>query len=631
MNEKYKKQLLEAINAGKNRDYYTAVAILEKVVAETDEISEAFLYLGRSYHALGEYYKAVQVLHYYILSDEGSPKGYFFLGRTYFMLGLYLKALKCFKKTLNYLPENAEVLSLTGLTYLKLKKVSIALHYLERAVYADENNRFIYNAYLNVLYLKGIRDLYAGRVDDAGNIFEFILKTDQNLPSVSIYLAQVRKEQGLFKEALKLYEYVIKLNPNDHLLKMQIIPLLIQVGRSDEASKIIIELSKRNIPLTDPYLKNVDINRAMAIEAFKKNQYKDTVFFARKALKSNYYDNEIHLLIGEAFRHLSNYKNAENHYRLVLSRDNSKIEAIYGIIMLFWVQEQFVELFRELKKAKNKFPTDGVITYYYALTAAKLFMDPKDVMKLLNTEMKNNQFDSYLLEAMGEQYLRLKQPIYSENYFKKAITNNKKLSTAYIGLIKTYHLLGEKSKIGKVFRDYLSIVPDDNMVRRYYINHLYRTGNYNKAIKEIEQYSSEYANDDNVNRLLAKCYLNIRDYQKAMLIYKQILHLHPDNSNYLLSFAYCTGKLFGQEKALELLEKSRKYIKNSINIELTIGVLATKLKKSNIALDAFKNVLELDEKEWRAYYNIAKIYESQGLKDFAVKFKKLGEKFKKNT
>jgi len=629
--EKYKKMLLNAVEAGKKRDYAVAADILEKIVAETDAIPEAFLYLGRSYHALGEYYKAVQVLQYYIFYKENSPKGYFFLGRTYLILGFYIKALKCFKKTSELSPDNGEVLSLTGLTYLKLKKVSIALHYLERAVYADQENRFIYNAYLNVLYLKGIRDLHSGRVDEAGDIFEFILKTDKNLPSVSVYLAQVRKEQRRYSDALQLYNHVIKLNPDDHLIKMQVIPLLIQEGKTDEASDIVIDLSKRNIPIDETYLKDVDINRMLAIEAFKRNKYKDAVFFARKALKSNYYDNEIHLLIGEAFRHLKSYQKAENHYRLVFNRENRKVEAIYGIIMVMWMQERFVELFKELKKAYNNFPGDDVISYYFALTAAKLSLNPNDVIKLLNNEMVNNQSDSYLLEAIGEQYLRLQMPGHSENYFQKAIIYKKNLSSSYIGLIKTYHLLGDKSKIIKVFRDYLSIFSDDNKIRRYYINHLYRTGSYDKAIKEIEKYSSEYAGDENVNRLLAKCYLNTQDYQKAMLIYKQMLRVSPDNSNYLLSYAYCTDKLSGAEKALKLLEKSRNYIKNNIDIELTIGVIASKLNKNKTALDAFKNALELDEKEWRVYYNIAKIYEAQGLKDFALKFEKLGEKFKKNT
>ncbi len=621
----------KAFEAGKKRDYWAAADVLEEIVAETDDIPEAFLYLGRSYHALGEYYKAVQVLQYYLSYKESSPKGYFFLGRTYLMLGFYIKALKCFKKAAEIVPNNSEILSLTGLTYLKLKKVSIALHYMEQAVYADPQNKFIYNAYLNILYTKGIRDLYSGRIDEAGDIFQFILKTDKNLPSVSVYLAQARKEQGRFREALELYNYVIKLNPDDYMLKMQIIPLLVQEGRNNEAVKIIIELSKKNIPIDKSYLHNVDINRILAVEAFKKNKYKDTVFFARKVLKENYYDNEMHLLIGEAFRHLNSYQKAENHYRLVFARDHNKIEAVYGIIMVLWMQERFKELFEELEKTKKHFGFDNIISYYYALTAAKLLFNPKEVIKLLNDEMENNQADSYLLEALGEQYLRLGQPDISKDYFTKAIINNNKLATAYIGLIKAYHLLGQKNEIGRVFREYLSIFPDDNKIRRYYINHLYTTGSFKRAIKEIEQYSSEYAGDDNVSRLLAKCYLNIENYHNAMLVYKQLLHSNSNNSNYLLAYAYCTDKLYGAEKTLELLEKSRNYIKDNIDIELTIGVLASKLNKHKKALNAFKNVLELDEKEWRVYYNIAKIYEQQGLKDFAVKFRKLGEQFKKNT
>jgi tetratricopeptide (TPR) repeat protein len=232
---------------------------------------------------------------------------------------------------------------------------------------------------------------------------------------------------------------------------------------------------------------------------------------------------------------------------------------------------------------------------------------------------------------LGEQYLRLSKPDIAEDYFKKAINLGDNLPSAYIGLIKTYHLLGKKNKIGGIFRNYLSHFPEDNKIRKYYINHLYMTGNFKKTAKEIEKYSAENESDSITGRILAKCYLNTGEYKKAMIIYRQLLRKNPQDDKYLLSYAYCLDRLSETENAINLLQKSRSYIKNNVSIELTIGVLSARLDKEEEALNAFKKALEINEKEWRAYYNISKIYEKQGLNEFAVKFKTRAEQLKKST
>ena len=147
------------------------------------------------------------------------------------------------------------------------------------------------------------------------------------------------------------------------------------------------------------------------------------------------------------------------------------------------------------------------------------------------------------------------------------------------------------------------------------------TGNFKKTAKEIEKYATVNESDVTTERLLARCYLNTGDYQKAMILYRQLLRENPGDDKYLLSYVYCLDKLSETENAITLLVKSRKYINNNISIELTIGVLSARLNKEEEALNAFKKALEINGKEWRAYYNISRIYDKQGLTEFAVKFR----------
>ena len=79
----------EALRAGRNHDYARSVEILLRIVGSTDKFPQALLYLGRSYHALGEHAKAAQALNFFVQQKPGSAAGHFFLGRAYLALEAY--------------------------------------------------------------------------------------------------------------------------------------------------------------------------------------------------------------------------------------------------------------------------------------------------------------------------------------------------------------------------------------------------------------------------------------------------------------------------------------------------------------------------------------------------------------
>ena len=55
-----------ALKAGRERDYPKAIEFLQEILCKTDRIPDALLYLGRSYHALGDFNRAVQALQFYL-------------------------------------------------------------------------------------------------------------------------------------------------------------------------------------------------------------------------------------------------------------------------------------------------------------------------------------------------------------------------------------------------------------------------------------------------------------------------------------------------------------------------------------------------------------------------------------
>ena len=91
-----------AIKAGQKRDYKKAINLLESLVVNGVAWKpEILIYLGRSYHAIGEFSLAVAALNYFLSIKSGDWYGWFFLGRSYLAMESWNLAISCLKKVLN--------------------------------------------------------------------------------------------------------------------------------------------------------------------------------------------------------------------------------------------------------------------------------------------------------------------------------------------------------------------------------------------------------------------------------------------------------------------------------------------------------------------------------------------------
>src|SRR6056297_3484314 len=91
--------LQEAIDLGRRRQYKPPVQKLLYLISADDSMAEAFLYLGRSFHALGEYSRAIDALRTFVEKRQSSAAGHFFLGRSYLAMNIYPHAAVHLRKS----------------------------------------------------------------------------------------------------------------------------------------------------------------------------------------------------------------------------------------------------------------------------------------------------------------------------------------------------------------------------------------------------------------------------------------------------------------------------------------------------------------------------------------------------
>jgi tetratricopeptide (TPR) repeat protein len=166
----------EAVRSGMGRDYARSASLLTEILAEGDGPPEAYLYLGRARHALGQHPQAIQAFQAFADSGGDMAAALFFSGRSFLAMGLAARAVSVFRRCLELTPGSAQCMGLLGIALLKEGRPARAAEILGRAVEAAPSDARIYRAYLNALFIQATRKLAADEIDAAEKMLSFVIE-----------------------------------------------------------------------------------------------------------------------------------------------------------------------------------------------------------------------------------------------------------------------------------------------------------------------------------------------------------------------------------------------------------------------------------------------------------------------
>ncbi len=607
--------LADALTAGQDRDYQRAAEILLTLVSETDEYPRAYLYLGRSFHAIGRFERAIQFLHYFTQLAPDIGAGHFFLGRAYFAAGLYAEAGRCLERANRLDPHNPQILGLLGITYLKRRRSEIAVELLGNAVEADPDNSVLYSGYLNTLTVEAIRRFRKGDVDMSRQMLEFLVGHGASNTLTDLYLASCYKELGRYEEALERYDRVIEREPSDPVLRLQRADVLLRLGLADHAREVVSEYEAKPESM-DPEA----LVRHMAIESFQQGRFLKAIEFAKKVIKARGSDFEMHMLLGDAFRHSGSLEKAVNHFRRALQFERTRVEPRYGLILSFWQLEQFDNLVSEARSVLRIDPTDPIASYYSALGKCRLGYPTAEMIPLLERELSASGADPFICTSLGAQHLAAGAPDRAERYFRMALDLSESHRAAYEGLFRIYDRADKAEAAEEIYNAYLDRFPDDHERRRDYIRLLVGLRRYERAAEEIVRRLPHDRSSIALRRLLAYCYRETGRYRDAAVVYRRLLKENPDSEFYLRALCYCLDRSGNRDAAIQLLDRAFAYRPPTVAMRLIRGVLLFREKRVDEALDAFRAVLDESQGDWRPYRNIAAIYRHRGMQEMADRF-----------
>jgi len=614
----YKTLFARAQEAGTRRDYVLAEELLTRIVAETDAMPAAWLFLGRARHALGDHDRAIAAFAAYLGYEPKDAAGWFFMGRTYLALGRAREAASCLRTATTTGKSSAEALALLGFAELRLKRSSKAVEYLEQAVSLDQGNSRIFNAYLNALSIHAIRILSHGQSHEAAGMLEFVIANGLNGTVQRLYRAKALRGDGRLEEALRELEAAARLAPGDSSLLLQMASLKFALG--DAAGAMAdIEQSGAALPGSGTAWTEAAVNRWRALVALQQGDPKAALQAALDLIRNGESDAAIRAVAAQANFELNRFGRAAEHYRRAVEADPSSPDLRSGLALSLWELGDYQGARSTARGAAARGAAADDLTYIDILCDAKTGNDPVALLAKTQSMIRIRPGDPRLMMVLAESLYKTGRPDLADGWFADLLRVWPDNELARLYRISAAESIGDDEAAVIRYADYLAAYPDNSSIRRDYVTLLVKLKRWPEATSAIEEGYASGASRGS-DSILALCYRNAGRFREAAALYRKLLRDEPKNVELLLGLAFSLVKSGARTVAVELLERGAAFMAKEPEPYLALGVL--RLRSGNIekAVASFMRASELAPADPRPLRHLARLYEKSGMREMAGRF-----------
>ena len=622
----FETQFSKALQAGKNRDYKKAIAILEDLAArgsadgaDPDEEDSAghpeiYLYLSRSWHAEKMYSRAAVCARSYIDLKPEDGSGWFFLGRSYFADGMYERAIRALHKSVSLNPSSIDARTLLGMACLKGRKPTLARVVFEEALALSPDDPRLNQGYLNALFVDAVRTYKRGDSESARQMLTFLINNDIDGVVPRLYLAHALRDLGYLPEALSQYEAAIQFAPDDVVLQWYPASVLLAMGETAKAAEIIGSLGE-----TLPEGEGSDRMISMQIirTHLEQKEWPAAAQAARSYIKTFGSDARVHALMGEAQRNLGNSDEALNHFISALEMDKQNPAPHYGIFMVLLETHDWVKLQNELVMAERAGCDAEIIQYYRVLCGANLDADPQTLLPGIQEQVHIHGAVPELVVALARTYFRLGLADLAVGWYQKAIEIDADDEEAHLGFIACCEELEDAAALRDAYRNYLAHWNDNSDIRNEFIRHLAANEQWGEAADQLETLSV-FEPAVSHERQLAFFRRKAGQYRQAAILYRNMLRSKPDDRAILFNLVFCLDRMGETASSLALIHEANRVFKTDVESLLIEGRLLARSGDFDKALVLFRKVIDAFPRDTRGWQEIADIYRKQNVPEMAA-------------
>ncbi len=529
-------KLLGLCNINLDR-YEEAKSNYETVVKYAPEDALSWFYLASCYDNLEDNLHAVAAYEKVIELRENYVEAYKCLAVIYIKNRQEEKAIEYGKKALEFEKTDYTLYYIVGTAYMSLKNFEESVKYLEKALELQPNHSQLYNN-LGTSYIT------IGNLEKAYENFVKASKLDPDNSITYFNIASILQIQNKHKEACEYFAKAYTIEPNDsYLTAMALSEVKIQDW--ENAIKHYKLLATHH-----PEKQTFQYNLACCYE--ETGEYRYAIAILTKLVSMNPKSVSMSQKLAELFLKTNQPILAKDIYERLLLLGNVGFEVYYKFAHICLTLQDLDRAEKILKKVielkpdfANAHKDLGVLylskrLFDYAkdeFTAA-LDVAPEDFSIL--SEYAN------FLHATAD----FKE---ADKYYQKAleINPNGYETLAFSALNKMF------LKEYDIALEQINKAIGNSLQNGFF---LYIAGKIRFLMKNYEDAkmylikSFELEQNPEVKNLLAMCYYELKNYEQAKNIFKNLLETNQDNINLLLWIAKCDKELGNTDEALKNLE-----------------------------------------------------------------------------
>lgn len=351
-------------------------------------------------------------------------------------------AKKMYLEILEFQPENANVLNLLGLLYLKQNDVNTAIDYFKKAVSISEDAYFLTN--LGNAYLE------AGEIKLA---IQYLVKSVNISPDENTFfiLASAFKKDNDFEQALMAYDFALQIKPDFY-------EVLFNVGNIYKSQKNFEKSLEYALKAFELNKKDVDLLKNIAEVYSNLKNYDKAIEFYNLAYDINPYDANVGYNLGILYQRNANYaKSVEILEKILLFDKNADI--FITLANSYSSMEKHQKTIEVLENALKYNPQSDII--YVNLATYLKEEQPQKSKEYIEKALSCNPENLDAVNALGLAN-------FNENNYEKAEELYAKVLDKEPNHIKTlqnsgilYKYLHDNEKSKDFFRKILDIAPDN--------------------------------------------------------------------------------------------------------------------------------------------------------------------------
>jgi len=636
----------EGVDYPSKKLWAEAIEYGERAVAADPKYAEAYYLLAEIYNRTHWTIREVNSLNSFIQLVEDNQlkskniykkasQAYFRLGYAFYSKGEHEQAIDYFISSTEYDPDLLETHLYLVQIYYDMGEIGLSLDECEEVLRIDPQNKEISwfikkneqsqkygrEAYEN--YERGYLSYKSGNFEEAVSYFKSSILANPNFKEPHYYLALSYYQIGDLDNSISQWEEVIKIDSFDNTAKHFLNNCL-------EEKEYGRETLKHFNAGYDYYLKG---EYDKAIEEFNKSlDYNPEFEKARQFLSRSYYqlnqmdeyreerkkaielksngeeeNAEEHYKLGYEFYSLKDYTVAVEELKKALDIKSDYPQARYLLAECYFQQKEYklaqVEYERVVTDSEINEYTDDALWgsgwCYYLLEEYE--EAAKRLSKLLN-DFPDSDLALQARHRLGKSYFMGNNypetiKVYQEFLEKYSEYQGEEIEEVYYLLGQAYLRSGEYVEAEEVLNSLLFLFPGFELASeaKYYNGlSLFKENKYEEAIVQLKDLISEAEIEDKrkeeAQYLLARCWLNLQEYSKAIENLESLKQFEVEDSMlekvvFDLGLAY--SRQGDKEKAiLEFQEFVEKYpqseLINSAHFEL--GKDLYDLKKYKLAL-----------------------------------------------